>query len=80
MGMSIEYLGGVLHSQNSHLKNFLMAGFLGGFTTFSSFALEFGQLVEKNVIGTAILHVVISVTTALTAFFLGVKLAKAIIQ
>jgi CrcB protein len=80
MGISIEWLGGVLHVENSHLKNFLIAGFLGGFTTFSSFALEFGQLVEKNVIGTAILHVVISVATALTAFFFGVKLARAIIQ
>ena len=31
-----------------NLRLFLIPGFLGGFTTFSSFALEFGLLYEKD--------------------------------
>ncbi len=78
MGFAAELLGDMFSSSIHHLRNFITIGFLGGFTTFSAFAMEFGQLTEKNMILTAILHVIISVTSALSAFFIGAKLAKAV--
>jgi CrcB protein len=35
-------------SISDNMKYFLISGFLGGFTTFSSFALEVGALAEKK--------------------------------
>jgi CrcB protein len=77
MGFLIELLA-AYYSANSDLKLFLTTGFLGGFTTFSSFALEFGQLTNKDLIGTALTYALLSVSIGLIAFFIGAKLAKLI--
>ncbi len=58
------------------LRYFLIAGFLGGFTTFSSFAFETGLLVERHEIFLAILYVTLSVALSLAAFFLGMRLVR----
>lgn len=63
-------------SPNEHTKYFLISGFLGGFTTFSSFSLEFGLLVEKNEFIPAFLYVVLSVFLSLFSFFVGVKIVS----
>lgn len=55
------------------LKSFLTTGFLGGFTTFSAFALEFGLLVERDLIFYAILYATLSVVLSLSFFFVGLK-------
>ena len=77
MGFITELMD-LLHIYNSNLKNFLTTGLLGGFTTFSSFALNFGQLIEKDLLTTALTYAIISLTSTLTAFFIGLKLAKII--
>ena len=41
-------------------KLFLMVGILGGFTTFSSFGLEFYQLMKNNQTMTALLYIGLS--------------------
>ena len=58
------------------LRYFLIVGFLGGFTTFSSFAFETGLLVERHEIFLAILYVTLSVALSLAAFFLGMRLVR----
>ena len=59
-----------------YLKLFMLTGFLGGFTTFSSFALDFGSLVEKDSYFKASLYITFSVLSGITAFFAGLKLTK----
>ena len=58
------------------VRYFLLAGFLGGFTTFSSFALDTGLLVERNEILLSILYVTLSVTLSLGAFFVGMRIVR----
>lgn len=58
------------------LRYFLLSGFLGGFTTFSSFALETGLLVDRHEIFLAILYVTLSVALSLGAFFLGMRVVR----
>ena len=58
------------------MRGFWVSGFLGGFTTFSAFALEFGLLFEKGQVGMAIFLACISVVASLLFFFLGMKLVN----
>lgn len=54
---------------NPQLILFLKVGICGGFTTFSSFALETNQLMEQGAGWSAILYVVLSVTGAVAAVY-----------
>lgn len=63
-------------SASINMRHFLIQGFLGGFTTFSAFALEYGLLHERGTHLTAIFFAAISVFLSIVAFFLGVKLIK----
>lgn len=58
------------------LKNFLLTGFLGGFTTFSAFSLDFFRLVQANQIFYAIIYALSSVALSLLAVFGGFYLLK----
>ena len=58
------------------LKNFLMIGFLGGFTTFSAFSLDFFRLIQANQISYGIIYAISSVFISLFAVFLGFYLMK----
>jgi CrcB protein len=58
------------------LKNFLMIGFLGGFTTFSAFSLDFFRLIQANQISYGIIYAISSVLISLIAVFLGFYLMK----
>ncbi len=77
MGFIIELFTSY-YLTNPNLKIFLTTGFLGGFTTFSSFALEVGNLTTKSLISSAVGYVVLSVGLSLVAFFIGAKLARLI--
>lgn len=57
-------------------RHFLIQGVLGGFTTFSSFALEFGLLTGKGWTGLSITYVLLSVGLSLLFFFLALKLVR----
>lgn len=50
---------------------FLKTGICGGFTTFSSFALETGTLVENGNTGIALLYVIFSIAAGVAAVFAG---------
>jgi fluoride exporter len=63
---------------NPLLKNFLFFGFLGGFTTFSAFSLDFFRLFSAGQIWLAISYALLSVILAILAVFFGFYLAKII--
>ena len=56
----------------SHLSPLVATGFLGGFTTFSSFSLETVTLYERGDIGLAALYVALSVGVSILALVAGV--------
>lgn len=58
------------------LRVALLAGFLGGFTTFSSFSFETVRLFQEGQPGLAIAYVLASVASCLLAVWLGLSLVK----
>ena len=73
MGMVVVY---TFNKDVTHLNPLLMAGVLGGFTTFSAFSLEAFTLYERGAVGTAALYVVASVSLSILGLVLGVWLAR----
>lgn len=63
---------------NPKLKNLLLVGFLGGFTTFSAFCLDFFRLTTAGQYFQAFSYAGLSVTLAIAALFLGFYLTKLI--
>ena len=62
------------HFLTPHLQNFLIIGFLGGFTTFSSFSLEALWLFQKGECLKAVVYIIASVVISMLAVFLGFTL------
>ena len=58
-----------------HLSPLVIAGLLGGFTTFSAFSLETMALVERGAPGLAAVFVVLSVGLSVGALVLGLMAA-----
>jgi fluoride exporter len=56
----------------------LMAGVLGGFTTFSAFSLETMQLIERGAMATALLYVALSVVVSLGALAAGLAIGRSL--
>jgi len=59
-----------------NMRHLMIQGFLGGFTTFSAFSLEFGLLYEKGLSTTALVYALSSVVLCLVGFFGGLKLIR----
>lgn len=68
----------VVLTQRAHLAPLLVAGFLGGFTTFSAFSLDTLKLWEGGAAVQAALYVAASVILSLLAVALGAALARSI--
>ncbi|MFN3209217.1 MAG: fluoride efflux transporter CrcB [Roseovarius sp.] len=75
MGMVVVY---TFQKDLTQLNPFLMAGVLGGFTTFSAFSLEAFTLYERGAAGTAALYVILSVGLSIIGLALGIWLARGI--
>ena len=75
MGVIAEVLI-VRYGSSPPLRAFLMTGILGGFTTFSAFALDFAALVEREANVAAALYIVGSVGLSLAGVFTGLAIAR----
>ena len=67
-------------SATQEVRLLLATGFLGGFTTFSAFSLDFALLVERKAFGLAGAYAAGSVLLSLGAVFLGLYLIRSIAQ
>lgn len=56
------------------LMLFLKVGVCGGFTTFSSFALESGDLIKNGNAAAAVIYIVLSILLGVAAVFAGQKI------
>ncbi|GBE25638.1 camphor resistance protein CrcB [bacterium BMS3Bbin02] len=70
LGFLVGYLGSSAHPD---VRLGLFVGVLGGFTTFSTFAVESGSLFRGGFAGTATLYIVLSVIVGLTVAVVGVQ-------
>ena len=75
MGILVEFIA-LYWSPSPTIQSFLTTGFLGGFTTFSAFALEFGLLVDKDLHLHAIFYALSSVMVSILCFFVGIRLVR----
>ena len=64
----------IAHRGGQHLAPLLLTGVLGGFTTFSAFALDAAVLWQRGATGVAAGYVLASVVISLLAVFAGLAL------
>lgn len=75
MGFLVGYLAFQGQAPQS-LRLFLTTGVLGGFTTFSAFALDTALLWERGDVSGAALYVVVSVASAVLGLFASLACAR----
>lgn len=63
---------------NPTVRAAVMIGFLGAFTTFSTFSLETMRLLEDGAVGIALTNISASVGAALAAVYAGTWLGRAL--
>lgn len=63
----------------AEMRSFLLTGVLGGFTTFSAFSLDIGNMLERHDVALAAGYALASVGGSVLALFLGLWLARAVL-
>ncbi len=71
VGLSAQYL-----ALSQEMKAFLAVGVLGGFTTFSAFALDTAELFQRQLAPEALLYIAASVIFSLLLLILGMLLVR----
>ncbi|MBT9370173.1 fluoride efflux transporter CrcB [Rhizobium sp. CSW-27] len=61
------------------MRLLIVVGFLGGFTTFSSFSLDTLALYERGATAAALAYILVSVTVSLLATFGGLAVGRAVL-
>ena len=77
MGVIAE-LAALTWNMSPELRAFLTTGILGGFTTFSAFALDAAVLTERGDLAGAAFYVSSSVVGSIAALFAGLAIVRAL--
>lgn len=75
IGILYGLIGKDLMSEGA-LKIFLITGFCGGFTTFSTFSMDGITLLHEGKTGTFLLYMGLSIVIGLGATYLGIKIVQ----
>jgi CrcB protein len=75
MGVLVESLALKFHG-SIDLRTFLATGFLGGFTTFSAFSLDFASLIQRQEHMQASLYLIGSVALSILALNAGMSVTR----
>ena len=78
MGLLIGALAKFLPPWQNEARLFLAIGLLGGFTTFSSFSLDFFTLIERGEVMQAGIYVAASFFVSIIALMLGLMIMRGI--
>ncbi len=76
MGVLVEFLARRYGGADANLRLLLATGVLGGYTTFSSFSLDFATLAERGELATAFVYLAVTILAGLGALFAGLALAR----
>ena len=79
MGALIE-VSALKLSMGLETRALLVTGFLGAFTTFSTFSLDVVTLYERGNMGLSALYVIVSVVVGISALFGAIALVRGILQ
>lgn len=74
IGMIVPVLAG--HPREEHLRPFLVTGVLGGFTTFSAFALESGVMLNDSHLARAAVYIAATLLLGLLAVPIGARITR----
>ncbi len=77
IGWLMARLGPIQGGTAASLPSLLIAGFCGGFTTFSTFSWQTLEQMQKGQWGAAAANVLLSVSLCLVAVWLGFRLGRA---
>jgi CrcB protein len=77
MGVLVSLLA-LRFSVGNEARTFLAIGVLGGFTTFSSFALDFVYLIERKQYAAGAAYLGVSVIGSIIALFFGLYIIRAL--
>lgn len=78
IGMAFHYFNTRSGGIRPEVKMFIMTGLLGGFTTFSTFMLDFGTLVNNGRLSEAVLYMGGSLIIGIVFLYVGLLSAKTI--
>ena len=76
-GLGADRLQSCVDLANARLA--LTTGFLGGFTTYSTFSYETLRLMQEGSLGLAVINATVTLTTCLAACYLGLVLSRWIV-
>ena len=77
IGWLMARLGPIETTSAASMRNLLVTGFCGGFTTFSTFSWQTLEQMQKGQWGAAAANVLLSVSLCLLSVWLGFRLGRA---
>jgi len=76
LGLTVALFSKYMPEHSNELRLFLVVGFFGAFTTFSSFSLDTVMLLEEGVFWTAIAYGLLSIMLGVFGLFSGLYFGR----